>query len=209
MKIEVYSQKGTKLKTKLDLNPAIFGVEPNEDLMAQYVRVYLANQRAGTAKTKTRGEVSGGGRKPWPQKGTGRARHGSIRSPIWVKGGIAHGPRPRDWALKISKKMRRVALFSALSSKLAGKAVKIISKVSLPGIKTKELAKVLSDLKLSGNILLVLDSLDQNVILSARNIPGVRTIQARELNAYEVLDCNWLVMTKKAVEVLEKTFVSK
>lgn len=207
MKVSTYSQEGKKLQTKLELKDEIFGAKPNADLVAQYVRVYLANQRLGTAKTKNRGEVSGGGRKPWRQKGTGRARHGSIRSPLWVGGGITHGPEPKNWGLKMPQKMRRASLLSALSAKMAEGAVKILNRLSLGEIKTGEMLKILENLKVTDKkVLLVLEALDQNVILSARNLPKVRTIQANELNAYEVLSCDWLVTTKGAVGVLEKVF---
>lgn len=207
MKIAVYNQKGEKLKTKVELNDQIFGVQPNEDLVAQYVRVYRANQRQGTVKTKTRGEVRGGGRKPWPQKGTGRARHGSIRSPIWVGGGTAHGPQPKDWSLKMPKKMRRGALFSALSNKVKKEGILVLNKIELKGIKTKDLKEVLDKLPLEGKTLVALDKMDKNVILSARNLPQVRTIQARELNAYEVLNTRTVLFPKGALKVLEETFL--
>jgi len=207
MKVDVYSQTGTKLKTKVDLDDRIFGIEPNEDLLAQYVRVYLANQRQGTAKVKTRGEVSGGGRKPWRQKGTGRARHGSIRSPIWVGGGTVHGPKPKDWSLRMPKKMRRKALFSALSQKVKEGGVLVLNKLELGRIKTKDLDKILKNIPIRGKTLLVLDKVDKNVVLSARNMPEVKAIQAKELNAYEVLGAQTLVFPKKALRVLEETFL--
>jgi len=207
MKIDVYNQKGEKLKTKIDLNDQIFGIMPNEDLMAQYVRVYRANQRQGTVKTKTRGEVRGGGRKPWRQKGTGRARHGSIRSPIWVGGGTVHGPQPKDWSLKMPKKMRRKALFSALSQKTQVAGLLVLNKIELKGIKTVDLKGILDKLPVKDKLLIALDKMDEKIILSARNLPRVKTIQVKDLNAYEVLDAKTVLFPKSALEVLEETFL--
>ena len=207
MKVDVYTQTGDKLKTKIDLNDQIFGIVPNEDLMAQYVRVYRANQRQGTVKTKTRGEVRGGGRKPWRQKGTGRARHGSIRSPIWVGGGTVHGPQPKDWSLKIPKKMRRKALFSALSQKTQAEGVLVLNKIELKGIKTKDLEGILDNLPIKDKVLIALDKMDEKIILSARNLPKVKTIQATDLNAYAVLEAKTVLFPKRALEVLEETFL--
>ncbi len=207
MKIDVYSQTGTKLKTKVELNDQIFGIKPSEDLLAQYVRVYRANRRRGTAKVKTRGEVRGGGRKPWRQKGTGRARHGSIRSPLWVGGGTVHGPQPKDWSLKMPKKMKRKALFSALSQKLKQEGILVLNKIELKGIRTKDLVGILSKLPVKDKILIALDKIDKNVILSARNIAGVKAIQAKDLNAYEVLDTKTLILPKASLKILEETFL--
>jgi large subunit ribosomal protein L4 len=208
MKIDVYTQTGTKLKTKIDLNDQIFGIRPNEDLMAQYVRVYQANQRQGTVKTKTRGEVRGGGRKPWRQKGTGRARHGSIRSPIWVGGGTVHGPQPKDWSLKMPKKMRRKALFSALSQKAKEDDILVLNKLELKEIKTRELGEVLGNLPVKDRTLIALDKVDENVILSARNLVGVETSQAKDLNAYDVLNTETIILPKSSLKILEETFLS-
>lgn len=207
MKIDVYNQEGGKLKTQTELNDQIFGIVPNTDLMAQYVRVYRANQRQGTVKTKTRGEVSGGGRKPWRQKGTGRARHGSIRSPIWVGGGTVHGPQPKDWSLQMPKKMKRKALFSALSQKARQEGILVLSKLELKGIKTSDLAKILSKLPVKDKALIALEGMNENVILSARNLSGVKTIQVKDLNAYEVLDTKTAIFSKEALKVLEETFL--
>ena len=207
MKVDVYTQTGEKLKTKVELNDQIFGITPNADLVAQYARVYQANQRQGTVKTKTRGEVSGGGRKPWRQKGTGRARHGSTRSPIWVGGGTAHGPQPKDWSLKMPKKMKRKALFSALSQKQKEEGVLVLNKIELKGIKTKDLEGVLNKLPVKDKVLIALDKMDEKVILSARNLAGVKTIQVKDLNAYEVLDTKTTIFPKAALKVLEETFL--
>jgi len=207
MKVDVYTQTGEKLKTKVELNEKIFGVEPNTDLLAQYVRVYRANQRQGTVKTKTRGEVRGGGRKPWAQKHTGRARHGSIRSPLWRGGGTTHGPQPKDWSLTMPKKMRRGALFSALSLKLKEEGILVLSKIDLKGIKTKELKKILEKLPVKDRILIALDKVDEKIILSARNLPGVKTISAKDLNGYEVLETKTLLLPKSSLKVLEEVFL--
>lgn len=207
MKVAVYSQTGEKLKIKADLDDRIFGLEPNAELLAQYVRVYRANQRQGTAMVKTRGEVRGGGRKPWRQKGTGRARHGSIRSPIWVGGGTVHGPRPKDWSLAMPKKMKKKALFSALSKKLKEEGILVLNKLELKEIKTKDLKRILDKLPIKDKSLVALDTVDEKIILSARNIAGVRTIQAKDLNAYEVLDAKTLILPKKSLAVLEDVFL--
>jgi len=207
MKVDVYTQTGEKLKTKVELNDQIFGVEPNADLLAQYVRVYRANQRQGTVKTKTRGEVRGGGRKPWAQKHTGRARQGSIRSPLWRGGGTTHGPQPKDWSLTMPKKMRRGALFSALSLKLKEEGLLVLNKIDLKGIKTKELKKILEKLPVKDKILIALDKVDEKIILSARNLPGVKTISARDLNGYEVLETKTLLLPKSSLKVLEEVFL--
>ena len=207
MKVDVYTQTGEKLKTKVELDDQIFGITPNEDLMAQYVRVYRANQRQGTVKTKTRGEVRGGGRKPWRQKGTGRARHGSIRSPIWVGGGTVHGPQPRDWSLRMPTKMKRKALFSALSQKMKEGGILVLNRIELKGIKTKDLEGILNKLPIKDKILIALDKMDEKVILSARNLAGVKTIQAKDLNAYEVLNTKTILFPKSSLKVLEGTFL--
>jgi len=207
MKADVYTQEGEKLKTKIDLNEEIFGVEPNEDLLAQYVRVYQTNRRQGTAKVKTRGEVRGGGRKPWAQKHTGRARHGSIRSPLWKGGGTVHGPQPKDWSLTMPKKMRRKALFSALSQKIKEEGILVLNKLDLKGIKTKEVKGILEKLPVKEKVLIALDKVDEKIILSARNLPQVQTIPAKDLNAYDVLNAQTVLFPKGSLEVLEETFL--
>ncbi len=211
MKINLISQAGNRLKEEVDLPEEIFGAELNKDLVAQYVRVYLANQRTGTSKIKTRGEVRGGGRKPWPQKGTGRARHGSIRSPIWVGGGTVHGPEePQDWSLKMPRKMRRAALFSALSDKLENNALGVVKELKFGAPKTKDMAEFLHKAGLSGKILLVLEEANknahENIMLSSRNIPALNPVQARQINAYNVLNSDYVLFTKGALEVLKKLF---
>lgn len=207
MVVDLYSQSGDKLDKKVELDPSIFAIEPNPDLVAQYARVYLANQRQGAAATKTRGDVSGGGKKPWRQKGTGRARHGSIRSPIWVGGGVSHGPQPKDWSLKMPKKMRRKALFSTLSQKAKDKKIVVLEKLALKEFKTKKIVELLSKIKVEGKILLILSKVDEKVIKSAENILGVKTIQAKDLNAYVVLNSDWVVVEKDGLRVMEEAFL--
>lgn len=208
MKVDLYNQQGKELKG-IELNESIFGVEPNKALLTQYVRRYLANQRQGTVKVKTRGEVSGGGRKPWRQKGTGRARHGSIRSPLWVGGGVAHGPRIRNWRLSISKKMKRAALFSSLTLKLQEGGILVLDQLELPEFKTKAMVRVLKSLSIKDKVLVVIPTLDKNVILSARNLKSVKTIQAKDINAYEVLNHQTVLLPKGSLGVIEETFLTK
>jgi large subunit ribosomal protein L4 len=189
---------------ELELNDEIFAAPVNTGLMHQAVVMYLANQRRGTAATKTRAAVSGGGRKPWRQKGTGRARHGSIRSPIWVGGGVTFGPQPRDYRLAMPKKARRQALKSALSSKVAAGSLIVVDELKFDEPKTRRMVEVLNNLQVQGKALVVTVSDGGNVVLSARNIPGVNTIRAQDLNVYAVLNSEQLIMTKEAVEVVEE-----
>lgn len=206
MRVDVYTQKGIKGKSKAELNPAIFGVKPNEDLVAQYVRIYLFNQRGGTSSVKTRGEVRGGGRKPWRQKGTGRARHGSIRSPIWVGGGVAHGPKKKDWSLKMPKKMRRNALFSSLSEKTLKGNIIVVQDLKFEKISTKNSELFIRTLPVGRKVLLVLPSVDENIIKSFLNVSFVTVYQAKDLNAFEVVSHDSIVFLKNSLKVLEDTF---
>lgn len=210
MKRTVYNQAGSKAG-EITLSDDLFGVEVNHDLLYQAVRSYGANKRQGTAHTKDRSEVSGGGRKPWKQKGTGRARHGSIRSPIWVKGGITFGPR-KDKKYKVSfpKKMRRQALYSALSSKAEDRELFILDKIELKG-KTKEMRVIIDALRdeIRGlNEETVLIALDDNpkVVRAARNLDRVRTCPVHTLNAYEVLKSKYLILTESSAQRLEEIF---
>jgi len=203
MKLNLYSQSGEKLESAAELDPAVFGVEPNTALMAQYVRVYQSNQRQGTVGTKTRGNVRGGGKKPWRQKGTGKARHGSTRSPLWVGGGVVFGPQPRDWHLKLPRKMRRAALFSALSQKVKEDKFFIIDKVTLSEIKTKAMADILSKFCSGRRVLLVIPEVNENIVLSARNLPGVCTVLVRNLNAYEVLKAETVIFLQESLKCLK------
>ena len=177
-KIEVLNVQGKKVKD-LDLDDKVFAIKPNTNVVHETVVNYLANQRQGTQSTKTRSEVSGGGRKPWRQKGTGRARQGSIRAPQWIKGGIALGPKPRTYSYKINKKERDLAVRSVLSSKVSEKEMTVLDKLELKEIKTAEMAKILGTLKLEGKTLVVIESSDKNVILIKGSIPGYKNSLVR------------------------------
>jgi large subunit ribosomal protein L4 len=208
MKVKVYNQKGEIVK-EIELPKEIFGLEINPNFLHQVIVSQMANRRQGTAHTKTRAEVSGGGRKPWPQKGLGRARHGSIRSPIWKGGGVAHGPRKeKNYKKKIPKKIKRKALFMALSSKAKDNELILLENLKIEKGKTKEIAKILENLKVKGkSVLFALPSLDKKIILAARNIPKVSTIQAKDLNALDVLNAKYLLMPLNSVEIIKKTFL--
>ncbi len=208
MKIDVLDIKGKSIE-KIDLDVSVFGIEPNLKLLTQYLRVLSINKRQGTSSTKTRGEVSGGGKKPWRQKGTGRARHGSIRSPIWVGGGIAHGPKPKLWSLNISKKMRQKAITSALSLKVSRKQLLILDALKFKEPKTKEMSEVLKNLKVKGNVLLVLNNSEDNVLKSARNIKGLNIASVNNLNGFEILKNRNLIFVKDAVIEIEKKYATK
>ena len=204
-KIDVYNIEGKKVST-LDLNEAVFGIEPNEKIVHIALVNYLANQRQGTSNTKTRSEVSGGGRKPWKQKGTGRARQGSIRAPQWFKGGIALGPKPRDYRYTINKKERRLAIKSVLSSKVLENNLVVVDKIDLKEIKTKNMVKALDALKVEGKTLIVLPEKNENIQKSARNIEGVKTSLVNTINVYDLLKYNKLVLTVDSVKSLEEVY---
>lgn len=208
MRANVYSEKGIKTPTTVELPKEIFGIKPNEVALRQYLHVYRINQRQGTASTKTRGEVRGGGRKPWPQKGTGRSRQGSIRSPLWVGGGIAHGPQPKDFEATMPKKMRDLALRSALSFKAAASKVHVLSdfKPKLP--KTSAAVALLKRLGVK-KPLLVAPEVNLLVVRSFRNIPGVRVREAGALNAYEVVEADDVLVLKDGLGKLKERLVSK
>jgi large subunit ribosomal protein L4 len=198
----VVNVKGQKVG-ELALSDAVFGVESNEGLVHEAVVAYLASQRAGTHDTKTRGEVRGGGRKPWRQKGTGRARQGSIRAPQWPGGGTVFGPTPRSYAYKLPKKMRRLALKSALSAKVKAEEIVVLDDLALAEAKTKEMAAVLGALG-AAQALVVTSAPNETVELAARNLPGVKTAAADGLNVYDVLAHDRLVITKDAVAKVEE-----
>lgn len=203
-KVTVYDMRGNQVG-ELELKDEVFGVPVNEALLHQAVVRHLANQRQGTVATKTRGAVSGGGRKPWRQKGTGRARHGSIRSPIWVGGGVTFGPQPRDFRQKLPKKARRAALRSALSGKVAAGDFLVLNELTVDQPKTKAVVELLSNLKVDGEkALFVTSGVDRNVVLSARNIPGVATSRAVDLNVYDVLAHRKVIITQDAVNAIEE-----
>ena len=204
-KVDVYDIKGKKV-SDVELAEAIFGIEPNEAIVHSVLVNYLANQRQGTQSTKTRAEVRGGGRKPWRQKGTGRARQGSIRAPQWVKGGIALGPKPRSYKYTVNKKERRLAIKSVLSSKVLEKELTVVDKLELAEIKTKTMVKALADLKVEGKTLIVLPENNKNVLMSARNIEGVKTITLNNINVFDLLKYNNLVLPLETVKKIEEVY---
>ncbi|AJD89453.1 50S ribosomal protein L4 [Jeotgalibacillus haloalkalitolerans] len=202
-KVSVFKQDGSQAGD-IELNESIFGIEPNNAVMFETVLMQRAAQRQGTHKVKNRSEVAGGGRKPWRQKGTGRARQGSIRSPQWRGGGTVFGPTPRSYSYKLPKKVRRLAIKSALSSKVAEENILVLEALSFESPKTKEFASVLSSLSLDKKVLVVTEGLDENVALSGRNIPGVTVISATGVNVLDVLGHDKVVMTKGAVQKVEE-----
>ena len=204
-KVSVYNIEGKEVDT-IELNDAVFGVEVNEHLVHMAVVNQLANNRQGTQKAKTRSEVSGGGRKPWRQKGTGHARQGSTRSPQWTGGGTVFAPTPRDYSFKMNKKEKRAALQSALTDSVNENRLIVLDDLKLDDIKTKDFAKVLENLKISGKALFVLGDNDKNVVCSSRNIPAVKTAQTSELNVYDVVNAKTLVITKDAVAKIEEVY---
>jgi len=203
--VALYNTDGKKVGD-IELNESVFGVEVRPDVMHEVVVNYLANQRQGTQSTKTRTEVRGGGIKPWRQKGTGRARQGSIRAPQWVGGGVALGPKPRDYRYAVNKKVRRLALKSALSSKVAEENIIVLEGLKLDEIKTSAMAKILSNLGVTEKALIVLPENDKNVVLSARNIKGVDTTFVGAINTYEVLGHTKCIIVKDAVAKLEEVY---
>ena len=202
--VSVYNMEGNEVG-KMDLNDAVFGVEVNEHLVHMAVVAQLANNRQGTQKAKTRSEVSGGGRKPWRQKGTGHARQGSTRAPQWTGGGVVFAPVPRDYSFKMNKKEKKAALKSVLTSKVQESKIVVLDELKMDAIKTKDFAKVMSNLKVD-NALVVTAAMDTNVIMSAKNIPGVATSVASDINVYDVLNHTTLVVTKDAVASIEEVF---
>ena len=202
--VTVYNMEGNEVGT-MELNDAVFGAPINEHLLHLAVVRQLANKRQGTQKAKTRSEVSGGGRKPWRQKGTGHARQGSIRAPQWTGGGIVFAPVPRDYSVKMNKKQRRAALRSALTSKVQDNKLVVVDSLALSEIKTKEMQRVLNNLK-ADKALVITASDDQNVILSARNIADVQTATVNTMNVYDVMKHNTVVVTKDAVASIEEVY---
>ena len=204
-KIDVYNMEGKKV-SEVELNEKIFGIEPNENVVHSVVTNYLANQRQGTQSTKTRAEVSGGGKKPWKQKGTGRARQGSTRAPQWIKGGIALGPKPRSYKYTINKKEKQLAVKSVLSSKVLENNLVVVDKFELDQIKTKLVANTLTNLKVEGKTLIMLANKNENVQKSARNIEGVKTSSVNTINVYDLLKYKNLVITLDTVKQLEEVY---
>ena len=202
--VSVYNIEGKEVGS-IELNDAVFGVEVNEHLVHMAVVNQLANNRQGTQSAKTRSEVSGGGRKPWRQKGTGHARQGSTRSPQWTGGGVVFAPKPRDYSFKMNKKEKRIALLSALSSKVADNKIVVLDSFNLDEIKTKKFAEVMSNLKVE-KALVVIEGENKNVVLSGRNIPTVKVSATNEINTYDILKYETLVVTKAAVEKIEEVY---
>ena len=203
--ITTYDMTGKQTGT-MEVSEAVFGIAPNATVLHSVVVNYLANQRQGTQSTLTRSEVRGGGKKPWRQKGTGRARQGSTRAPQWTHGGIALGPKPRDYGYTLPKKVRRLAMKSALSSKVANEEMMILDELTLEEIKTKTMATVLSALGADKKVLLVMGEKDEKVILSARNIPGVKTALVNTLNVYDILNADKFIVVKDAVAQIEEVY---
>ena len=204
-KVDVLDMKGKKV-SDTELADNVFGIEPNENIVQSVLVNYLANQRQGTQSTKTRAEVSGGGKKPWRQKGTGRARQGSIRAPQWIKGGIALGPKPRSYRYTVNKKERRLAIKSILSSKVLEKELTVVDKLELKEIKTKTMVKALADMKVEGKTLIVLPENNKNVLMSSRNIEGVKTIVANNINVFDLLKYTNLILPVDTVKKLEEVY---
>ncbi|WOZ37931.1 50S ribosomal protein L4 [Paenibacillus polymyxa] len=202
-KVALFNISGSQVG-EIELNDAVFGIEPNKHVLHDAVVMQLASLRQGTHKVKGRSEVRGGGRKPWKQKGTGRARQGSIRAPQWVGGGTVFGPTPRSYAYKLPKKVRRLAIKSALSSKVIENEIIVLDALTLNGPKTKEFAAILNNLKADRKALIVAPSYDDNVALSARNIPGVKFVVADGINVLDVLGHDKLIITKEAVQKVEE-----
>ena len=203
--IDIYNAGGDVVGS-MDLNENVFGADVRTDVMHEVVVNYLANQRQGTQSTKTRTEVRGGGIKPWRQKGTGRARQGSIRAPQWVGGGVALGPKPRDYRYAVNKKVRRLALKSALSAKVQDSELIVLDAFEAPEIKTKQVAELLKNLKVTEKALIVLPENDKNIVVSARNIKGVDTTYVGAINTYEVLSHTKCIILKDAVTKLEEVY---
>ena len=202
--VSVFNMDGKEVE-KIDLNDAVFGVEVNEHLVHMAVVQQLANNRQGTQKAKTRSEVSGGGRKPWRQKGTGHARQGSTRSPQWTHGGVVFAPTPRDYSFKMNKKEKRAALKSALTSRVSENKLVVVDKLAFDEVKTKEFAKVLKNLNVEKALVVINDN-DEKVIMSARNIPTVKTASTSTINVYDILKYNTVVVTKDAVKTIEEVY---
>jgi large subunit ribosomal protein L4 len=207
MELDVIDQRGAPVE-KVTVSDRAFGAEVKGHLFHQVVRMQLANRRRGTASTKTRGEVGGGGRKPWRQKGTGRARQGSIRSPLWRGGGIALGPKPRDCSYWLPKKVRRAALCSALSLKVREGLLKVVSRIELPEPKTKRMVGLLKDLGVERRVLILLADDNSNVQLAARNLPDVKVLLVEGVNTYDLLHYDYIVCPKDALSKLQERMAS-
>jgi len=205
-KIDVINIKGEK-KSDIALNEAIWGIEPNDTVLYDALRLARNNARQGTVDTKTRAEVRGGGRKPWRQKGTGRARHGSRRSPIWTGGGVTFGPHPRDYSIKMNKKERRLALKSALAYKVKENSLIVVDNFNIESNKTKDMKKLLENFTTGKKVLIVVDELTDNVILGTRNLRNILLLEVAELNTFDIVTADTMIITSKAVSMLEEVLV--
>ncbi len=203
--VSVYDMKGNKV-ADTELSEAVFGIKPNKTVLHAMVVNYLANQRQGTQSTLTRTEVSGGGKKPWRQKDTGHARQGSTRAPQWVHGGVALGPKPRDYSYSINKKEKRLAMKSALSSKAMENEIVVVDKITVDEFRTKTVVEMLKALKIEGKALIVMPEVDKKVIKSAANIPGVKTALVNTLNVYDILNCDKFIVVQDAVAKIEEVY---
>ncbi len=205
-KVDLLNVAGERVG-EIELKDEIFGIEPNVAVLHQVVKAQLANKRQGTQSAKTRSEVSGGGRKPWRQKGTGRARQGSIRAPQWIKGGVVFAPKPRDYRQAVPKKVKRLAMKSALSSKVLDKEMIVLDQLVLDVPKTKEMVSILSNINAGGKALIVLSEKNEIIEKSTRNIPNVQTLLVNTLNVYDILKYDKLILTKDAVSLIEEVYV--
>ncbi|HHU77263.1 MAG: 50S ribosomal protein L4 [Caldicoprobacterales bacterium] len=204
-KVALYNMEGASVG-EIELKDEVFGVEVNKDALYQVVRMQQANKRQGTQSALTRAEVRGGGAKPWRQKGTGRARHGSIRSPIWIKGGVVFAPKPRDYSYTVPKKIRRLALKSALSSKVENNTIIVMDSLELPEAKTREMVKVLKNLRVEDKALLVIPGKNETVERAARNLPNVKLTYVNTLNVLDILKYNRFIITQDAVRLVEEVY---
>ena len=204
-KVTIYNISGDQIG-EIELSDDVFGIEINENAMYEVVKNQLANKRQGTQSTKTRAEVRGGGRKPWRQKGTGRARVGSSRSPLWIGGGVSFAPKPRDYSYRLPKKIRKLAMKSALTSKVNNDEIIVLDGLNISAPKTKEMINILSNLNADKKALIVMDGRDDTVIKSARNIPGVKTTSVNTLNVYDILKYDKFIITKDAVQKVEEVY---
>ena len=204
--IKVLNMAGEEVGS-MELSDKIYGIEEiNSAVLHAAVRMYLLNQRQGTQSALTRSEVSGGGKKPWRQKGTGRARQGSTRAPQWTHGGVVFAPKPREYRVTMNRKAKRAALYNALSSKMASEEIVVVDAIATESYKTKAMVNMLSAVGAGKKALVVLDTVDEKVIKSFANIPGVKTVQANQLNVYDILNCNTFVMTKAAATMIEEVY---
>lgn len=204
-KVALYNMDGASTG-EIELKDEIFGVKVNKDVLYQVVKMQLANKRQGTQSTLTRAEVRGGGAKPWRQKGTGRARHGSIRSPLWIKGGVVFAPKPRDYSYTLPKKVKRLALKSALSSKVNDEKIIVLDSLNLSEAKTKEMVKVLNNLKVDKKVLLVLPGKNETIERAARNIQGLKLCYVNTLNVLDILNHDKFMVTQEAVQLIEEVY---